>query len=511
MNKLQSVRSRLILSLLIAASATPSAAQTQRPKPNEIAAAVDSFAQRAIAAGVTPALGVAIVMDGKTILSKAYGWADASARIPADDRTLWYLASTSKSYTGFGASLLAQQHVIDFNAPITTLLPNVRWPDGVDAAHLTLANFLSHTHHINDDVVVQSAAFTGAIPEKQWPDLIQFDKPSGNNDLVYSNFGYNVAAMVIDRVRPEGWRKFLENAVYRPAGMRETYTRVSGLDQRRIAKPHDYTAAGEYKSVKFEKADATMNSAGGHLATLNDLARWVTVQMDSGRIEGKQVFPREAVELSHRLLARQTRDAARKFGPFDREGWGAGWDIGSYHGDRMVSRFGSYVTTRSHLSWLPARRIGVVAQTNGPVAGGLPDIIAAFVYDLEAGRPIARIFAEQRLDALAKTLPKMRAEMAQFDSVRASRQQPLRHPLKDFAGSYSNKMYGALTFYEEKGALRYRWGVLDGPVEVYDAKRDQMRLEVAGDGKVAAFDFDMGDAKAKSVNLGPIEFVRVPR
>src|SRR6185503_7413280 len=117
-------------------AATPLGAQDPRPAPAVIARAVDSLASRIVSSGVSPAIGVAVVMDGKTILAKAYGWADASAQIPATDRTLWYVASTSKSYTGFAVSLLAHQRVIDLAAPITTLLPDVRWPAGVDATRL---------------------------------------------------------------------------------------------------------------------------------------------------------------------------------------------------------------------------------------------------------------------------------------------------------------------------------------------------------------------------------------
>ena len=496
---------------VLMASSLPLDAQGPRPSADVIARAVDSLAARVVASGVSPAFGVAVVMDGKTVFSKAYGWADVSARIPANDRTLWYLASTTKSFTGFATSLLAFQGTIDLNAPITRQLPAVKWPDGVDASRLTLAHFLSHTHHLNDDVVVQTAAFTGAFPEKQWPALIQYAKSSRNDDLIYSNFGYNVAAIVIDRVRPEGWRRYLDSAVHRPAGMRETYTRVSGLDARRIAKPHNITASGQYQTLKFEKTDATMNSAGGHLATLNDLARWVIVQMDSGRIDGRQVFPREAVALSHRLIARQTRDQAKRFAFFDREGWAAGWDIGSYMGERMVSRFGSYSSTRSHLSMLPGRRVGVVAQANGPIASSATDIVAAFVYDLEAGRPNARDIAAQRLTQLAGRLPEARRSIAQHDSVRRERQKPLERPLRNFVGSYYNRQFGRLEFYQANGALRYRWGVLEGPAEVYDARRNQLRIEVVGDGKPAAFDFDRGQAAAQSVTLGDIRFVRMRR
>jgi len=179
-------------------------AQGPRPDAATIARAVDSLAARAVAEGLAPALGVAVTMDGRTIYMRSHGTADAAAGLPADDRTLWYVASTSKSFTGFGVALLAHRGALRLEAPITGLLPQVRWHPAVHAESLTLAHFLSHTHHINDDAVVSSAAFTGAIPEARWPTLIALAEPNPTNDLVYSNFGYNVAAMVIDVIRPEG-------------------------------------------------------------------------------------------------------------------------------------------------------------------------------------------------------------------------------------------------------------------------------------------------------------------
>lgn len=491
----------------VVTTAEPLTPQSPRATPEEIGRAVDSVAARVVASGLSPGLGVAIAMDGRTIFSKAYGWADITNRIQADERTLWYLASTSKSYTGFGLALLAAEGGVDLIAPIGRLLPGVVWPAGADPARLTLADFLSHTHRLDDNAVVQSAAFTGAIAESRWPSLIRFARPRNDTDLVYSNFGYNIAAMVIDRKRPEGWRRFLDSAVYRPAGMTETYARLSGLDPRRIAKPHAFGADRGFVTRAFEKTDATMNSAGGHVATLHDLARWAIVQMDDGKIDGNQVFPVQAVRLSHRLIARQTITASKRFGYFDREGWGAGWDLGSYQGEPMVSRFGGYSTIRSHLSMLPRRRIGVVAQVNGPGAGGATDLIAALVYDLEAGRVNARTVATARLDSLLALQPAARTRAAAGDSVRRARQRPLTRPLAGFAGSYEHQAFGTVTFTMQGEVLRYRWGVLEGPIDVFDAARDQMRIEIAGTGYTVGFRFD-GPGEARSLELLGETFVR---
>ena len=482
-------------------------AQGPRPAPAAIARAVDSLAARAVADGLTPAIGVAVTMDGRTILARSHGLADVSAGVRVDDRTLWYLASTSKSFLGVGVALLAHQGALRIDAPIMTLLPAVKWNPAVGAESLTLAHFLSHTHRVNDNAVVQSAAFTGEIPEARWPSLIAIAGQSPTADLIYGNFGYNVAAMVIDAIRPEGWKRYLEQNVLVPAGMRETYARVSGLDPKRIARPHRFRADGVYVTEPFFKTDATMNAAGGHLATLGDLARWTIVQMDSGVIDGRRVFPAEAVALSHRLIAKHTRDQSKRFAFFDREGWGAGWDIGTYEGERMVSRFGSYHSTRSHLSFLPARRIGVVSMASaGPSV--VTDIVAAFAYDLEAGRPDAHQRAETRMAELRKRFADSRKNILAQDSTRAARQlKPLGRPLTDFAGTYEEPSFGKITFAVRDGRLEYRWGALFGSAEIYDATKGQFRVEIAGSGNVATFAFANG-GPARSVELQGVTFAR---
>jgi len=501
--------SSLAATVSVALALFPSVAATQtRPDAAAIARAVDSLAARAVHDGLSPALGVAVAMDGRVIYAKSHGMADATAGIAATDRTLWYLASTSKSYTGFGVALLAERGDIRIDAPITSLLPAAKWHPGARAHRLTLGHFLSHTHNLNDNAVVQSAAFTGAIPESQWPQLTALAAPTSGNDLVYSNFGYNVAAMVIDTRRPEGWKRYLQQAVYRPAGLNETYSRVSGLDPRRIARPHRLQADGSYATEAFMKTDATMNSAGGHLATLSDLARWTIVQMDSGRIDGRQVFPKAAVAISHRLIARQTRDQAKRFAFFDREGWSAGWDIGTYEGVRMVSRFGGYHSTRSHVGFLPQRRIGVVVMSTGGLGSSLTDVVAAYAYDLEAGRPDARTTAEARLADLRTRLGAAKRSVVTSDSTRAERQrQPLSRPLRDYTGRFSEPSFGEVAFTLRDDRLEYSWGVLTGPAEILDAPRHQMRIEIAGNGNPVTFVFG-ASGPAREIQIRGITFRR---
>ena len=479
-----------------------------RPSAEVIAQAIDSLAAQIVSDGLTPAIGVALVMDGQTILSKSYGITDVTNAIPADDKTLWYISSTSKSLTGFGAALLAHERVIDFNSPIATLLPNAQWPRRFDATETTLAQFLSHTHRLDDIAVTMSAAFTGAMPESQWPTMLRYAKLQRGRDLRYNNLGYYVASMVIDAKRAEGWRRYLDSAVYKPAGMTETFASVSSLERRRIAMPHELHADGRYVTSPFYKTDETMTSAGGHLSTMRDLARWITVQMDSGVIDGKRVFPAEAVALSHRMIAKQTNDDSKRFAFFEREGWGAGWDIGAYQGERMVSRFGAYSSTRSHLSFLPRRRIGVVVQANGDLGFEATDIIAAFAYDLEKGNPNARTIAAKRVKELIERRPSELAEIARADSILASRVQPKRRPLHEFAGSYRHPWYGTITFEARGDSLHYKWGAMYGVATGRSDNGKVLRIPFVDTGNSVAFDFPP-TGPATSLELRDEKFIRV--
>jgi CubicO group peptidase (beta-lactamase class C family) len=426
-------------------------------------AAIDRFTRRAFALGVTPGLGVAVVSDGRIVYTAGLGHADVQEGIQVSDSTLWYVASTSKSFTGFGVALLEAAGEIDVNAPITRLLPRATWHPDARPGELTLASFLAHTHGLTSGPIVMSAAYTGAFTEDRFGELLALNAPRPTRDLAYSNFGYNVASMVIAEKRPEGWKAYLQHAVFDPAGLRDIYGVVSGISPGRIAKAHQLRADGRYEALPFLKRDLTMNAAGGHLASIADLARWTILHMDDGKLDGRQVFPARVIRRSHEILGRQNA----RFAFFQRDGWGFGWDIGSYEEEPMVSRFGSYTGFRSHLSMLPARRVGVVAQVNSTPGWPLTDIIAAYVYDLFLGRIDAEARGQARLDTLAAQLRTRQTRLA-------NAAQPVRTPPRppsDYEGRFEDAALGRIEIVPDGDGLRMRWGVLDLPLEVRDAEK----------------------------------------
>src|SRR5688572_21610316 len=90
----------------LAGRAKAQSSEGPRPSAASLAAAIEEFSTRAMDAKLSPALGVAIVMDGETIYTRSFGMADVTSSILADTSTLWFVGPTSMSFTGFAIARL---------------------------------------------------------------------------------------------------------------------------------------------------------------------------------------------------------------------------------------------------------------------------------------------------------------------------------------------------------------------------------------------------------------------
>lgn len=467
--------------------ATPDRVAAQpavRPSPTVTAFArdmqqVDSLVQVAVREGLTPGFAFAVARDGHVVMERAYGVADSEQRHAVTPETRWYVASTSKAFTGFAMALLAERGRLSWQTTLREALPNARWHDAVQPESLTIAHLLSHTHQLTDRTIVMASAFSGAVPEAAWPSLLAEVEPATRPALVYSNLGYNVAGMILDRHTAGGWRHFLDSAVFAPAGMVHTTARRSIVPDSLLAKPHRLGVRG-YATLTFDKRDETMHAAGGHFTTTGDLIRFVLAQMDGGVLHGRAVYPAGAVSLAQQLIAAHTEARGRRYAHFDRDGWGAGWDLGRYESEPMVSRFGGYSELRSHLSFLPRRRIGVVAFTNGGSGSALTDLVASYVYDLDAQRSDATVRATQRLRALLEAQSAARSAALTEDSLRLAQESaPPGIPVQRLAGRYGTPGWGTVVIAASDGALGYRWGVLAGRLRTLEPGM-RYRFEAGG-------------------------------
>ena len=180
-------------------------------------------------------------------------------------------------------------------------------------------------------------------------------------------------------------------------------------------------------------------------------------------------------------------------GPYERYGWGMGWDLARYDGDMVVQRFGGFSGFSSHVSFMPEHDLGVIvlANASGP-AGQLGDMVARFTYHRVLGKPdVDARFDEELRGAMSMVTSFLSRDRAN----RRARAQTTPLPLAAYAGEYGSPVLGPMRWTWEEDRLLVRWGVAESTVEVYDGAQYQLRVELLGGGSVVTFEVPNGASR----------------
>jgi hypothetical protein len=246
------------------------------------------------------------------------------------------------------------------------------------------------------------------------------------------------------------------------------------------------------------KSDSMMHAAGGIVTTPQDLARWVAANID-GRLA-----PRAFAEV-HRMQGpvEIERDL------FKSNGYALGWYDATYGGDRVLFHLGGFEGWRTHVSFMPDRRIGAAVMTNTSGAGAfVPEFVAEYIYDRLRDRPdLERVYAE-RLTRLKERIAQAKQRYAAEMAKRATRTRTLLHDDGAYTGRYSNPLYGTITIERNGDRLVASIGEVSSELQPF-TEPESARVEFAGSGEVFRFSFGR-DGSADSLRWNEEVFRRSP-
>src|SRR6266545_4330279 len=273
----------LVLTLLLLAS--PPRLQTT---PSDL----DRWVQRTMTAFEVPGLSLAIVKDGRVVVAKGYGVRKLGEPAPVDARTLFGIASNTKVFTATALGLLVEEGKIEWDAPVITYLPWFQMYDPYVTRELTVRDLLVH----------RSGLGLGAGDLIWWPSSnytrnevarrLRFIKPatSFRSAYAYDNVLYLVAGEVIEAVSGQSWEDFVAQRILAKVGMTGSNARHSDAGHGDdVAHPHA-KVEGRVRPVTPFASD-NVNPAGGINSSAEDMAKWLMVQLDSGRTaDGSRLF-----------------------------------------------------------------------------------------------------------------------------------------------------------------------------------------------------------------------------
>ena len=482
------------------------------PEPDPRADALDAFVPRLLEAtdGNVPGLSIAVVHGDDAVYLRGFGMADVEAGVPAGPETAFYIASSTKSFTALAAALVEADGRLDLDDSMAEHARGVTFDPTVRAPDVTLRHLLTHTHGMANHPIVVRTAFTGDHTSDELWRLLAETRPNEDAPLgtfAYSNVGYNIFSLFLDRAAGKPWQDVLDERIFEPLGMAGTtaYASEAASSGRSVAQPYSgFGEDGRAELVYLAKQDNTMQAAGGMYTTAADAARWLEVQLNAGRLDGRQVFPAAVIRETHEPFA--TTDAA--FGPFTRTGYALGWYAGEYDGSGMRHHFGGFGGAHSHISFLPDEGLGVAVFVNeAGIGGNVAVTVASLAYDLWLDKEGALDRAEAFLAQVPARVEQSRERVAADRAERAAREWTLGRPMADYAGTYVSPSLGTMVISAESGALRVRFGNMNAVATPF-TEPETIRVELIPDqGQVVGFEFGASD-RPDAVMYDGYRFVR---
>jgi CubicO group peptidase (beta-lactamase class C family) len=412
-----------------------------------------------------PGIAVAIVKDGKVVMEQGFGVREIGKPEQVDAHTLFAIASNTKAFTAASLQMLAEQGKLKMDDRVTDHLPWFQMSDP----------YVTHEMRIRDLLAHRSGLGLGAGDLLYWPPTSYTTKEvverlrnvplatSFRSAYAYDNILFAVATLVIENVSGQSYADFLRNNIFKPVGMDETLVDMTylkpGMD---VAMGH---AKFDFKDLKPVPPMAWSNNpgAGGIYSSVHDMAKWMNVQLAGGVLpsgDGKEqrLFKQSSQDQMWSMLTpmKTSKPPVPELESLKPNfaGYGEGWFLSDYHGQRLVWHTGGWPGMVSRVTLVPELHLGIVVLTNQE---------SGAAFNAVTYRALDAYMSSTKTDWVAaydKAVKK--AEGGADDSWKKHEKERDKNgkpslALAKYAGTYRDRWYGDVIVSNEGGKLRMRF------------------------------------------------------
>jgi CubicO group peptidase (beta-lactamase class C family) len=415
-----------------------------------------------------PGIAVAIVKGDQVVLERGWGIADREQGTRVDADTLFAIASNTKAFTAASLQMLAEDGKLDMDDRVIEHLPWFRMSDP----------YITHEMRIRDLLAHRSGLSLGAGDLLYWPTTTYSNREVAERlkdvpitggfraQYAYDNILFGVAQLVVEAASGMDYDDFLRQRIFDPLAMERTRYNADHLgDIGNVATGY---AKADFKDLVAAPRMTWSNvgGAGGIYSSVHDMSKWVRTQLAGGKIPasvggdtGERLFTEKSQREMWTMLTpipvrKPKLEALEPITP-NYLGYGEGWNLSDYRGEKMVSHTGGWPGMVSRVTMLPDRGIGVIVLTNAE-SGAAFNAVTNRALDAMLGLPATdwtAVYAEAR----AKQEGDADADWNKHLAERDAKSRPSL-PLDDYAGTYTDPWYGDVVISRENGKLRLRFG-----------------------------------------------------
>jgi CubicO group peptidase (beta-lactamase class C family) len=373
--KLQGALLVIMAALVCAANLISAQVSTAPVSPAQIDAIFSS-----LKSSDAPGAAVLVVRNGKAVFRRGYGVTDLRTLHLIDAETNFRLASFTKQFTAACIMLLARDGKLHYHDHLTDFFPE--FP--AYGKTITVRNLLNHTSGLEDYEELMMKEHPNTPPEKV-PQIHDTEVlklleqqtstkfPPGSK-WEYSNSGYAVLAMIVEKVSGKPFGQFLQERIFTPLKMTNTLAYEKGKNE--VA----HRAYGHTKTDnRWQETDQSPTSAvlgdGGIYSSIDDLEKWDRALRLHTLLTADEMKPA--------LTPVQPTDGLAMFDDGKPTHYGFGWFLSPYHDHKRMSHDGSTIGFLTTIQRFPYDRLTIIVLANRVDTS--PERLALKVADLYFG------------------------------------------------------------------------------------------------------------------------------
>lgn len=251
---------------------------------------LDSLINNSINQG-EPGIALYIENKGKIIYNKGFGLPDTDSKKSIDAKTNFRLASVSKQFTAMCILLLEKDQKISFDDPISKFLPELPSELG---HKILLRHLITHTSGILDYEDIMDNSSSRQLLDIDVLNILKTQHKTYFNpgtEFRYSNSGYALLALIVERVSGQSFPEFMNKRVFKPLKMNN-----SRVYESEIKIPNRSMGFARNKDKELYANDQSSTSAikgdGGVYCSLLDYRKWTHAIWNNSLVNLPAVLPR---------------------------------------------------------------------------------------------------------------------------------------------------------------------------------------------------------------------------
>ncbi len=259
-------------------TASSLAVLAQVPQQVKLDSLFDRLAEKDKAMG-----SMAVMKDGKITYTRAIGFCDYDARIPADALTKYRIGSISKVFT---ATMIFQ--LVEENKLRTDMTLDKFFPQVPNAAQITLDQMLCHRsgiHNFTNDSLYETY-MTRPMSHEEMLQVIAAPKPDfePGTKASYSNANFVLLGYILEKVTGKPYATLLQERITGRIGLKDTYYGGKTAAANREAASYTYLTGW----IKSPETDMSIpGGAGALVSTPSDLVTFIRA-LFTGRLVSEQ-------------------------------------------------------------------------------------------------------------------------------------------------------------------------------------------------------------------------------